>query len=202
MDDYPLLHAGNILDRAVEQIEQATSLDGAADRVGDIVAQAIPNGPRKDFLSGTWLGHVLHPMLTDLPIGFWSSAFVLDLVGGKKSRPAAEFLVGLGVLSALPTAATGASDWSDTEGGTRRVGLVHAAANTSALALYAWSWKARRQQHHARGVALGLLGATAATVGGYLGGHLLANQLQFAGEVITATSPLLPARTGPRRVAV
>ena len=42
MDDYPLLHAANILDRAVEQIEQATNLDGTADRVGDIVAQAMP----------------------------------------------------------------------------------------------------------------------------------------------------------------
>jgi nitrite reductase/ring-hydroxylating ferredoxin subunit/uncharacterized membrane protein len=176
MDDYPLLHAANILERVVEQIEQATTLDGPADQVADIVAKAIPNGPRKDFLSGTWLGHALHPMLTDLPIGFWTSAFVLDLVGGKKSRPAAQALVGLGVLSALPTAATGAADWSDTGGRTRRVGLVHAGANTAALALYAWSWKARRQRHHARGVALGLLGASAATVGGYLGGHLLARR--------------------------
>jgi nitrite reductase/ring-hydroxylating ferredoxin subunit/uncharacterized membrane protein len=176
MDDYPLLHAANSLERVVERIEQATSLDGPADQVRDIVAQAIPNGPRKDFLSGTWLGHALHPMLTDLPIGFWTSAFVLDFVGGKKSRPAAQALVGLGVLSALPTAASGAADWSDTGGRARRVGLVHAAANTSALVLYAWSWKARRQQHHARGVALGLLGASAATVGGYLGGHLLARR--------------------------
>ena len=95
-------------------------------------------------------------MLTDLPIGFWTSAFVLDIVGGKRSRPAAELLVGLGVLSALPTAASGAADWSDTDGGSRRVGLVHAAANTSAVVLYAWSWNARRQNRHARGVALGL----------------------------------------------
>ena len=58
----------------------------------------------------------LHPMLTDLPIGCWTSAFVLDIVGGKKSRPAAQLLVGLGVLSALPTAASGAADWSDTGG--------------------------------------------------------------------------------------
>ena len=158
MDDFPLLHAANALERVVEQIEQATGLDPAADRVHDVVAQAIPNGPRKDFLSGTWLGHSLHPMLTDLPIGCWTSAFVLDIVGGKKSRPAAQLLVGLGVLSSLPTAASGAADSSDTGGESRRVGLVHAAANTSAVVLYAWSWKARRQSHHARGVALGFLG--------------------------------------------
>jgi nitrite reductase/ring-hydroxylating ferredoxin subunit len=115
-------------------------------------------------------------MLTDLPIGFWTSAFILDIVGGKRSRPAAELLVGLGVLSALPTAASGAADWSDTDGRSRRVGFVHAAANTSAVALYAWSWNARRQHRHGRGVALGFLGATAATVGGFLGGHLLARR--------------------------
>jgi nitrite reductase/ring-hydroxylating ferredoxin subunit/uncharacterized membrane protein len=174
MDEHPLLHAANILDRLVETIEQASSLDPAADRVRAAAASAIPSGPRKDLLSGTWLGHPLHPMLTDLPIGFWTSAFVLDVVGGKRSRPAAELLVGLGVLSALPTAASGAADWSDTDGRSRRVGLVHAAANTSAIAFYAWSWNARRQHRHARGVALGFLGATAATVGGFLGGHLLA----------------------------
>ena len=87
MDQHPLLHAANILERVVEQIEHAASLDPAADRVRDAVALAIPNGPRKDLLSGTWLGHPLHPMLTDLPIGFWTSAFVLDIVGGKTLAP-------------------------------------------------------------------------------------------------------------------
>ncbi len=176
MDEHPLLHAANILERVVEGVEQASSLDPVADRVREAVALAIPNGPRKDLLSGTWLGHPLHPMLTDLPIGFWTSAFVLDIVGGKRARPAAELLVGLGVLSALPTAASGAADWSDTDGRSRRVGLVHAAANSSAIALYAWSWNACRKHRHARGVALGFLGATAATVGGFLGGHLLARR--------------------------
>ena len=76
--------------------------------------------------------------------------------------------------SAVPTALSGAADWGDTTGPARRVGLVHAAANTTALALL----RARRGGRAcaavtARGVALGLAGATAATVGGYLGGHLL-----------------------------
>jgi nitrite reductase/ring-hydroxylating ferredoxin subunit len=101
---------------------------------------------------------------------------VLDIVGMRRSRPAAELLVALGVVSALPTAASGAADWSDTTGGSRRVGLVHAVANTSAIALYAWSWRARRRDHYGRGVALGMLGATAATIGGYLGGHLLSRR--------------------------
>jgi hypothetical protein len=98
---------------------------------------------------------------------------VLDLIGGRRSRDAAELLVGLGVLSALPTAATGAADWSRTGDRARRVGVAHALANTSAIALYAWSWRARRRNHHMAGVTLGMLGATAATVGGHLGGHLV-----------------------------
>jgi nitrite reductase/ring-hydroxylating ferredoxin subunit len=130
-------------------------------------------GPVKDVLSGTWLGHTLHPMLTDVPIGCWTSAFVLDVVGGRAARPAAQRLVGLGILTAVPTAVTGASDWSDTYGETTRLGAVHAASNTVALTCYGASWLARRRGHHVGGVALGLLGAGAATVGGYLGGHLV-----------------------------
>src|SRR5207245_7916517 len=119
-DEHPVLPAANTVDRVVERVERASRLDPAAGRVHEAVARAIPSGPTKDLLSGTWLGHPLHPMLTDLPIGFWSSAFVLDIMGGKRSRSAAELLVGLGVLSALPTAASGADDWSDTGGRTRR----------------------------------------------------------------------------------
>jgi nitrite reductase/ring-hydroxylating ferredoxin subunit/uncharacterized membrane protein len=177
MDERPILHAANTWERVVERVEGATGLDPVADRVSRVASRAIPDRTAaKDILSGTWLGHSLHPMLTDLPIGFWTSAFVLDIVGGRRSRPAAELLVGLGVLSALPTAASGASDWSDTTGASRRVGLVHALTNASAVTLYAWSWRERRRHRYARGVALGMLGASAATVGGFLGGHLLSRR--------------------------
>jgi nitrite reductase/ring-hydroxylating ferredoxin subunit/uncharacterized membrane protein len=171
-----VVYAANSWERAVAWIENARSLDAIADRVHHLVAWAIPNRLVKDALSGTWLGHPAHPMFTDLPIGFWTSAFVLDFIGGRRVRHASELLVALGVVSALPTAATGAADWSDTQGPSRRVGLVHAAANSSAVALYAWSWAARRRNRHARGVALGVLGATAATIGGFLGGHLLSRR--------------------------
>ena len=62
MDDFPLLHAANTLERLVEQIEQASSLDPVPPIAArDVVAQAIPNGPTKDLLSGTWLGHPAAP---------------------------------------------------------------------------------------------------------------------------------------------
>src|SRR6516165_6280983 len=102
------LYAANLWEQLVEGIEDARALDPLSSTVHAGVARLLPNGPVKDALSGTWLGHPAHPMLTDLPIGFWTSAFVLDLLGGKKSRGAAQRLVGLGVLSAIPAAATGA----------------------------------------------------------------------------------------------
>jgi nitrite reductase/ring-hydroxylating ferredoxin subunit/uncharacterized membrane protein len=148
------------------------------DKVGKPVASAVAgalgqNRMVKDLLSGTWMGHALHPMLTDLPIGSWTSAFFLDLFGGERAHHAADLLVGVGVVSALPTAAAGLSDWSDTIGEERRIGTVHALANVTALSLYSLSWVARRRGRRGMGVTLGLMGATAATAGGYLGGHLV-----------------------------
>lgn len=165
--------SGDTLHRFADRIGQQAGLDGPAGLLADRIARSLGHGAAKDALSGTWLGHPLHPPLTDLPIGFWTSALTLDLLGGHRSRRAATHLVAWGVLTAIPTAVAGASDWSDTTGPARRVGLVHAAANTTALVCYGASWVQRRRGRHWRGVALGLVGATAATVGGFLGGHLL-----------------------------
>ena len=111
-------------------------------------------------------------MLTDLPIGFWTSAMAVDFLGGQKGHKAADRLVALGVLSALPTAAAGLADWSDTIGEDRRLGLAHAVGNVVAVDLYAWSWIARKRGRRGAGVTLSVLGAAAATAGAYLGGHL------------------------------
>ncbi len=132
----------------------------------------ISAGPPKDALSGSWLGHPLHPLLTDLPIGAWTGAVFLDLAGGRRSRPAADALVAAGIAAALPTAVSGLSDWSDLGRREQRVGVVHAAANHVALGLWTASLAARRRGNRTGGVALGLLGAAAVAVGGYLGGHL------------------------------
>jgi nitrite reductase/ring-hydroxylating ferredoxin subunit/uncharacterized membrane protein len=157
----------------VRVIETAQVTDGAAEKVQRLVRQAVGSGPLRDALTGRWLGHALHPMLTDLPIGFWTSAFTLDLIGGRASRAAAQRLVGLGVLSALPAIASGATDWSDTYGAERRVGAVHAALNATALLCFTASWAARRRGRNGRGILWGLAGSTVATGGGYLGGHLV-----------------------------
>ncbi|HUR17771.1 MAG TPA: Rieske 2Fe-2S domain-containing protein [Acidimicrobiales bacterium] len=158
------------------RLEQADWLDPVARPLSRTVAKVVSTAPVKSLLSGTWLGHPLHPLLTDIPIGSWTSAFVLDLVGGKRSWPAADQLIGFGVLTAVPTAAAGFSDWSDCLGAERRVGLGHAGANLVAVGCYAMSYLARRRGFRSRGLALSFAGAGVATVGGFLGGHLSYSQ--------------------------
>ncbi len=160
------------LDAFIEPIEKAAWLDAVADQISAVLAKTLPNGPIKDAASGTAWGHPAHPVLVTVPIGSWLAAAYLDLFGGRDSRPAARKLVALGAVAALPAAFTGASDWIDTAGAERRVGLVHAATNFTALGLYISSWSARRRGRHARGVALGLVGSSVLGVGGWLGGHL------------------------------
>ena len=156
------------------RIEQAKALDPAVDAVSKAYDTLLPRGPVKDALHGTWLGHQLHPMLVAGPIGLWAGATLLDLTAGRTGRAAAQRLVGAGLLAAVPTALSGAADWSELGVAKRpkRVGLVHAAANNLTLLAYGASWLARRRGDHARGRTLALVGTAGLTVGGYLGGHL------------------------------
>lgn len=157
---------------AVMRIEKFDGLDAIAKPLGDAVKKLVPAGRLKDLLSGSWLGHQLHPMLTDIPIGSFTSATVLDLLGGRRSQPAANLLAAVGVAAAVPTAAAGFADWSDTYGPGRRIGVVHAAANIVGIAFYAASVSARRRGKRLSATSLGLMGMGTMSVGGYLGGHL------------------------------
>jgi nitrite reductase/ring-hydroxylating ferredoxin subunit/uncharacterized membrane protein len=154
--------------RAARALEGAGRLDPPADRLNELVARYLPV-ERRGWIAGTWLGHPAHPFLVSVPIGCWTSASLLDAFG---QRQAARMLIGAGVLSVIPTAVTGLSDWADTSGAERRVGFVHLAVNAVATSTYAASWLARRHRRHALGVALAVLGAGVASGGGWLGGHL------------------------------
>jgi uncharacterized membrane protein len=159
----------------VGRLESVEALDGPAQVAGRTVRSLIPDGARKDVLSGAWLGHAVHPILSDIPIGTWTSAVLLDWAGGKESRSAADQLILTGVLAAGATAATGWSDWANTEQGNaavRRSGLVHAAANGTAVALMVGSYVARKRGARGRGRLLSLAGSAALGAGGWLGGHL------------------------------
>jgi len=148
-----------------DKLEGLEVLDGLADRLAGAVGPAV--APFKSLLSGTWLDHPLHPALTNVPLGCWSGAVVLDLFGGTAGDAAVQPMVALGTVAALPAVVTGLSDWADSYGPERRVGLVHAAVNLTGLSLFAASLGAGRRARWLR-----LLGLVAVGAGGYLGGHL------------------------------
>ena len=160
---------------ALEQLERAEVLDAPAKAIAKKVRSIIPKGPVKDALSGTPLGHAFHPLMTDVPIGTWMSAVVLDLIGGEESETAADRLIATGLAAAAPTFVSGWNDWADTEpahDGVRRVGIVHALTNGGGAALFAASYAARKQGRRGRGKLLSLAGISLVGAGGWLGGHL------------------------------
>src|SRR3954454_15816453 len=122
-----------------DALESAGALDGPGKAVGKQVRKLIGAGALKDLLSGTTLGHSLHPLLTDVVIGSFLSATLLDVLGGDDDGRAAERLLGVGIAAYGATALSGVNDWADPEpvdDAVRRVGLVHAGSNALALTLY------------------------------------------------------------------
>src|SRR3989442_8734070 len=79
----------------VERLDHAAALDPAVDVARKAGNSGLPAGPGRDALNGGWLGHPLHPVLTDVALGFWTGALVLDVLGGKKGRKAADRLIAL-----------------------------------------------------------------------------------------------------------
>jgi nitrite reductase/ring-hydroxylating ferredoxin subunit/uncharacterized membrane protein len=156
----------------IRRLERLEPLDRVAKPLAAAVGRVVRPRLIRNLLSGTYIGHPLHPMLTDVPIGAWSMSTLLDTVGGPGAERSADLLVAAGVVAAVPTAASGLNDWSDTDGGDTRVGLVHATANTTALSLYVASLAARARGNRALGKALALAGFGILATGGYLGGHL------------------------------
>ena len=158
----------------VHRIEEAAWLDERADALQRVADRVVPPGPTRERWRGRALGHALHPMLTDLPIGCWTSAALVDLLGGRRGRPAADRLVAAGVLAAVPTAVAGLAELGDiSEPETRRVGAAHAFGNAAGTVLYVLSWRARHRGQRWRGVLLSLAGAGVLSASGYLGGHLV-----------------------------
>lgn len=158
----------------VHRIEQAAWLDEQADALQRVADRLVPPGPTRERWRGRALGHALHPMLTDLPIGCWTSAALVDLLGGRRGQQAADRLVAAGVLTAVPTAVAGLAELADMDDpDSRRVGAAHAFGNATGTMLYVMSWRARRRGRRWRGVLLSLAGAGVLSASGYLGGHLV-----------------------------
>lgn len=171
----------------LDRMSDAAAVDGVIEPARRAVQAVLPR-PVKDFLHGTWLGHPLHPLLAQVPVGTWVSAGLLDLL--PPLRPAATTLIGAGVAAAVPTALAGAADWSDAGPGVRRLGALHAVANTAAIGLYVGSLVARGRGRGAlgRGLAyagLGLAGSSAA-----VGGHMAYSQSAGVSHSATAARAL------------
>ena len=158
----------------INSLERTKSLDRLVGP-GQRVARLLPPGRARDALYGVWLGHPLHPMLVQVPVGTWLSASLLDLWPGNEA--ASRRLALAGVAASVPAALAGTADWSEQHEQQMRVGTVHALANTAAAALYAASAAVP-----ARARGLRLAGLAVAAVGGLLGGHLSFRQAAGANQ--------------------
>jgi len=138
----------------------------------DAVAAPLGRGEARRWLSGELLGHPLHPMLTDLPIGFWTSSMFLDLTAPRSGSKASRRLIAVGLLSAVPAAMAGLSDVTTIKDpAVRAKGALHAALNGGAVVCYGASWVMRHRNIH-RGKVVAMVGGVLATAAGYLGGQL------------------------------
>ena len=163
------MQSGRWLEMIAQRVERASALDRLAASAQGLGRKAVPEGPAKQVLQGTPLGHPLHPALVAVPIGAWASATLFDLLGDDAG---ARRLTAIGCIAALPAALAGGTDWLSTDGEQRRVGMVHAILNDAALTCYTLSWRARRRGARRRGVVLSLAGGGLLGAGSWLGGHL------------------------------
>jgi nitrite reductase/ring-hydroxylating ferredoxin subunit/uncharacterized membrane protein len=163
-----------------EVIGSQAWLDRAAKPVEKTVEKAFPGElgrTVKDTLHGTWLGHPLHPVLTDVPIGAWMMAQVFDALGAiRKSDDydaAARVCITTGLIGAVGAAATGLADWSETGRDSRRIGFIHGLVNITATGLFLTSALLRRRKRTTGAVAASSTGFAVAMAGAYLGGSLV-----------------------------
>ncbi len=153
-----------------ERLERVRWADRATTALSGAVRRALPPGPAADTLHGVPFGQPVHPRLSELPLGFWASAALLDLL--PETERATRSLIAAGLAGTAPATLTGIADWAVLHREHQRVGIAHAAANAAAAALYCASLIARWTGRQRGGKALSFTGLALAGAGGYLGGHL------------------------------
>lgn len=162
--------------------EESPKIRAAGESLQKLVHKAFDGvGPRgqsvKNFLNGTWLGEPLHVVLTDVPIGAWTTALVFDGLEMFSDRAAfataADTAVAIGIAGALGAAATGLTDWQDADAPARRLGMIHGLLNVSGTALFATSFIARRRKSRTVGRILGALGYGVMAFAAHLGGKMV-----------------------------
>jgi len=166
----------------IKVVEQQAALEQLSDQIQPLVQNAFKSaGPAgrelKNVLHGTWLGHPLHPALTDVPLGAWTAALALDAMesisGRRDFGTGADAAIAIGLVGAAGAAVTGLTDWSETNGRARKVGLLHGLLNVGATVLYSTSLVLRRKQKRNAGMGFAMLGFAVSSASAYLGGHLV-----------------------------
>lgn len=167
---------------AISRLTDQPALDTIAEPLSRAIRQTYEAagvaGQRvKNALHGVWLGHPLHPVFTDIPIGAWTTGMVLDAAaasrGDRGMEAAADVAIAVGLCGALGSAVTGLTDWSETSGRSRRTGLVHGLLNITATALYATAYVLRRNGSRSSGQRYAMAGYTIAMASAYIGGDLV-----------------------------
>src|SRR6185312_3163933 len=148
------------------------SIDKALYGGGHPAAQKLRN-----FLNGTWLGEPLHVVLTDLPVGAWTTAMVFDALDlgldRREFAKAADTSITIGLVAAMGTALTGLADWSDVDPPARRIGLIHGLINLGSTALFATSLILRKKKSRRNGLIASTIGYGLMAYAAHLGGKMV-----------------------------
>jgi nitrite reductase/ring-hydroxylating ferredoxin subunit/uncharacterized membrane protein len=168
---------------ATERSLLIPSRSKALDAAGNVLGRAVSallgrTGPGvRNALHGVWLGHPLHPVLTDIPLGAWTAGVTLDWLhaagAGRHFARGADAAVTIGLAGAVGAAVTGAADWQHTDGEARRIGVLHGLLNIAATSLFVASLVERKRNRRPSARALGLAGFAIGGLSAYLGGHLV-----------------------------
>jgi uncharacterized membrane protein len=172
--------------KIIDTIEHEPSLLVAGAELQRYIRRIERRYPRfSSAMRGEWLGHPLHPIMTDMAIGGYTVAWALDLGWGlsdkqltalqKRLNAAADYSIAIGLVGSVLCVMTGPFDWARTKGSARTIGLVHMATNAVGTAIYLGSWLSRKRASKAR-FWLSMLGTVVITAGAYLGGYMVYRQ--------------------------
>lgn len=193
--------------KLITAISEQEWLGEIGEKLRPAVIEAFKSGGKagtkiKNFLHGTWLGHPLHPIITDVPVGAWTASAVLDgleLLGEKKYKNGSDAAIAIGLLGAVGSAVTGLTDWSGTTKKKQKIGLMHGMLNLGATALYTTSYFLRKKEkNRGTAIALAMLGYSVTGLAAYLGGHLVyveqvgVDHTQISAEYPQEFVPILP----------
>jgi nitrite reductase/ring-hydroxylating ferredoxin subunit len=170
---------------ALVQMADQPMLDVVAEPLADAIKGVYSSAGTagqlaKNAMHGVWLGHPLHPVFTDLPLGAWTTGLVLDATAAIRNEPvleqAGDVAIAVGLVGAAGAAVTGLTDWSETDGQSRRTGLIHGLLNVAATALYCGAYYLRRNGSRENGTRLAIAGYAVAIGSAWLGGDLVYDQ--------------------------